>query len=196
MTVFQSVSRTPRDTHCVRSVQLAFHGGELVISAAGCEVARHRIVGPGELSLHDEHYGRAAHEPVRAIRPRSAAEIAFCSLGPVAEAFLPAAAASGTPRLGQGLAAITDLGRAHDTEALVAAMERALAFRRYGAADVRSILAAGTGTPVIRAAGERVAIELPVVPVRPLSAYAIEAPDDGSRGTRSRTGISTLGCVA
>jgi hypothetical protein len=59
---------------------------------------------------------------------------------------------------------------------LVAALERALAFRRYGASDVRSILAAGTGTPVIRAAGQRLAIELPVVPVRPLSAYAIEAP--------------------
>ena len=159
-----------------RHVELAVSAGELVISAGAREVARHRIVGPGELSLLDDHYGRAAHEPVRAIRPRSDAEIAFCSLGPVAEAFLRAAAASGMPRLGQGLAAITDLGRAHGTEALVAALERALAFRRYGASDVRSILAAGTGTPVIRAAGERLAIELPVVPVRPLSAYAIEAP--------------------
>ncbi len=158
-----------------RGVELAVSAGELVISVRGREVARHRIVGPGELSLLDHHYGRAAHEPVRAIRPRSDAEIAFCSLGPVAEAFLRAAAASGTPRLGQGLAAIADLGRAHGTEALVAALERALAFRRYGAADVRSILAAGTGTPVIRAAGERLAIELPSVPVRPLSAYAIES---------------------
>lgn len=127
------------------------------------------------MSLNDEHYGRPPREPVRAIRPRSPAEIAFCSLGSVAEAFLRAAAASGTPRLAQELAAIAELQRAHGSEALVAALERALVFRRYGAADVRSILHAGSGTAVVRAAGERLAIELPSVPVRPLAAYAIES---------------------
>lgn len=157
-----------------RQVELAFHGGELVISSAGREVARHRIVGPGELSLHDDHYGRAAHEPVRAIRPRSSAEIEFCSLGPVAEAYLRAAAASGTPRLAHELAAIAELRRAYGQEALVTALERALAFRRFGAADVRSILVAGIGTPTVRRAGERLGLNLPAVPVRPLAAYALE----------------------
>lgn len=158
-----------------RQVDLTVVGGELVISVVGKEIARHRIVGPGEMSLADEHYGRPAREPVRAIRPRSTAEIAFCSLGPVAEAFLRAAAASGTPRLAQELAAIAELRRAHGSEALVAALERALTFRRYGAADVRSILHAGSGTAVVRSAGERLAMELPAVPVRSLAAYAIEA---------------------
>ena len=157
-----------------RQVELAFHGGELVISSAGREVARHRIVGPGELSLHDDHYGRAAHEPVRAIRPRSSAEIEFCSLGPVAEAYLRAAAASRTPRLAHELAAIAELRRAYGQEALVTALERALAFRRFGAADVRSILVAGIGTPTVRRAGERLGLNLPAVPVRPLAAYALE----------------------
>jgi hypothetical protein len=128
------------------------------------------------MSLHDERYGRPPRQPLRAIRPRSSAEIAFCALGSVAEAFLRAAAASGTPRLAQELAAIAELQRAHGSEALVAALERALTFRRYGAADVRSILHAGSGTPVVRSAGERLAMELPSVPVRPLAAYAIEVP--------------------
>ena len=75
-------------------------GRELVINARGTEIARHRLVGPGEMSLVDAHYGRAAKAPVRAIRPRTPAEIAFLSLGPVASAFLRAAAAAGTARLG------------------------------------------------------------------------------------------------
>ena len=92
-----------------KRVELTVLAGELVVSHRGAEVARHRIVGPGELSLDDAHYGRPAHEPVRAIRPRSAAELAFCNLGPVAEAFLRAAAATGTPRLAHELSAIAEL---------------------------------------------------------------------------------------
>jgi transposase len=157
-----------------RQVELAVLAGELVISLRGQEIARHRIVGPGEMSLADEHYGRPARQPVRAIRPRSAAEIEFCSLGSVAEAFLRAAAATGTPRLAHELAAIAELRRAYGDEALVAALERALAFRCYGAAEVRSILVAGSGTASVRRAGERLVMDLPAVPVRPLAAYALE----------------------
>jgi len=157
-----------------RRVDLVVVGGELVVSAAGSEIARHRIVGPGEMSLVDVHYGRAAAAPVRAIRPRTPAEIAFLGLGPVAGAFLRAAAAAGTPRLGTELAAIADLERSHGREPLLAAVERALAYRRFRAADVRSILAAGAGVPRVREPGERLAIALPAVPVRPLAAYALE----------------------
>ncbi len=155
-------------------VELAVSAGELVISQRATEIARHRLAGPGELSLDDAHYGRPARTPVRAIRPRSAAELAFCNLGPVAEAFLRAAAASGTTRLAHELAGIVELGAAYGREALVGALERALAFHRFGAADVRAILEAGAGTPVVRPAGERLALDLPVVPVRPLAAYALE----------------------
>jgi transposase len=157
-----------------KSVELTVLGGELVISHRGTEIARHRIVGPGELSLDDAHYGRPARGPVRAIRPRSAAELAFCNLGPVAEAFLRAAAATGTPRLAHEITAIAQLRAPYGDQTLVAALEKALAYRRFGAADVRSILLAGNGSPSVRPAGERLDLGLPVVPVRPLAAYALE----------------------
>ena len=158
-----------------RRVELAVTGGDLVVIAGGTSIACHRLVGPGELSLDDAHYGGPAREPVRAIRPRTPAEIAFLSLGPVASVFLRAAAASGTARLAHELAGIADLERAHGRDALVAALGRAITFRRFGAADVSSILAAGAGTPTLRGVGERLTIALPVVPVRPLAAYALEA---------------------
>jgi transposase len=155
-------------------VEISVAGGELVINARGTEIARHRLVGPGEMSLVDAHYGGPAKAPVRAIRPRTPAEIAFLSLGPVAGAFLRAAAAAGTARLGGELGQIGDLERAHGREPLIAALERAHAFGRFRAADVRSILAAGAGVPRHREPGERLAISLPAVPVRPLAAYAME----------------------
>ena len=108
------------------------------------------------------------------MRPRPPAELAFLDLGPVAAAFLRAAAAAGTPRLATELAAIADLEAAHGREPLLAALERALVYRRFRAADVRSILAAGAGVPRGREPGERLAIALPSVPVRSLAAYALE----------------------
>jgi hypothetical protein len=72
------------------------------------------------------------------------------------------------------IAEIVDLERAHGRAALTVGLERALAFRRFRAADVRSILAAGAGTPRLRAPGEPLVIDLPAVPVRPLAAYALE----------------------
>jgi hypothetical protein len=153
-------------------VQLTVAGSELVIRHRDTELARHRLVGPGELSLDDAHYGGPVHRPARALRPRTPAELAFLSLGPLAEAFLRAAAASGATKLPTELAIISDLGRAHGREAMVAALERALAHRRFRAADIRAILAAGAGVSRPRAAGADLA-GLPAVPVRPLAAYAL-----------------------
>ena len=157
-----------------RRVELLVTGGDLVVSAAGTEIARHRLVDPGEMSLLDAHYGRAASTPVRAIRPRTPAEIAFLALGPVAAAFLRAAASAGTSRLAGELALIADLEAAHGREPLLAALERALAYRRFRAADIRSILAAGPGVPRHQEPGAQLVIGLPAVPVRPLAAYALE----------------------
>jgi transposase len=157
-----------------RRVDVIVGTGELSVFFEGAEIARHRLVGPGEVSLVDAHYGRPARPPVRAVRPRTAAEVAFLALGPAAEAFLRGAAAAGATRLPAELALINDLLRAHGREALLAALERAVAFRRFSAADVRSILAAGAGVPEVRPPGERLAIELPAVPVRPLTAYALD----------------------
>ena len=62
----------------------------------------------------------------------------------------------------------------HGDEALRAALGRAVAFGRWRAADVRSILAAGAGTADPRPAGDALVLELPVVPVRALADYAID----------------------
>ena len=51
---------------------------------------------------------------------------------------------------------------------MLAALDRAVAFGRWKAADVRSILAAGRGTPHPRAAGEALVIDLPVAKARSL----------------------------
>jgi len=129
-------------------------------------------VAPGDSSVMDEHYGGARPMPRRAIRPRTPAEKQFCGLGESAEAFLAGAAASGHTRLGPELGELNTLAAAHGHDVFLAALERARAFRRWRAADVRSILAAGTGTPQPRPAGTALVIELPTTPGRSLAEYA------------------------
>ena len=145
----------------------------VIVPGTGEVVAGHILVAPGEASVLDEHYGGPRPAPRRAVRPRTAAEKAFCALGPVAEAFITGAAAAGNTRLGPELAELNTLRAAHGDDAFGAALARAVAFSRWRAADVRSILAAGPGTADPRTAGDALVLELPVVPVRPLSHYAI-----------------------
>jgi transposase len=158
-------------------VRLRADDGRLLVitAAAGEVVAEHALVAPGEASVRDEHYGGPRPDtPVRAVRPKTAAETAFCALGPVAEAFITGAAASGSTRLGTDLAELNTLRAAHGDEEFLAALDRAVAFCRWRPADIRSILAAGAGVPEpgVRA-GEALIADLPAVPVRPLADYAI-----------------------
>jgi transposase len=157
------------------SVGLRTDDGRLLVimTGTGEVVAEHILVAPGEASVRDEHYGGPRPAPRRAVRPKTAAEKAFCALGPVAEAFITGAAAAGNTRLGPELAELNTLRAAHGDDAFAGALSRAVAFSRWRAADVRSILAAGPGTADPRAAGDALVLELPVVPVRPLSDYAI-----------------------
>jgi transposase len=140
-----------------------WHQGELV--------AEHRLVPPGSASVLDEHYDRPKQAPVRAVRPRNKAELAFLALGEEAVAFLRAAAAAGTSRLPAHLAAIAALRQAHGHEALAAALRRAVQFRRFTVEDVRSILAAGPAAPTPTRAGAVLDVDLPSVPTRGLDAY-------------------------
>jgi transposase len=144
-----------------------------VLTATGEVVAEHILVAPGEASVLDDHYGGPRPAPRRAVRPKTAAEKEFCALGPVAEAFITGAAAAGHTRLGPELAELNTLRAAHGEQEFLAALARAVAFGRWRAADVRSILAAGAGTADPRPAGDALVLELPVVPVRPLSHYAL-----------------------
>jgi len=158
-------------------VQLRTDDGRLlaVVAATGEVAAEHTLVAPGEASVRDEHYGGPRPTPRRAVRPKTAAEKAFCALGPVAEAFITGAAAAGNTRLGPELAELNTLRAAHGDDAFAAALDRAVAFCRWRAAGVRSILAAGNGTADPRPAGDALILDLPVVPVRPLADYAIGA---------------------
>jgi hypothetical protein len=136
-------------------------------------VADHPQVAPGQASVIDDHYGgpRAARRPVR---PQTAAEKAFCALGPVAEAFIKGAAAAGVTKLPGELAEIVTLETSHGREVLLAALERAVTFGRWRAADVRSILAAGPGAPRPTPAGEALVYPFPAVPTRSLADYQTE----------------------
>lgn len=132
----------------------------------GAVVASHAVVSPGEASVNDDHYGGARPAPRRAVRPKTQAEIAFCSLGPVAESFIKAAAAA-------GMTSLAGLEAAHGRDTLIAALERAVAFGRFRAHDVRSIIAAGAGVAQPTRRGDALIVALPVVATRPLSDYAI-----------------------
>jgi transposase len=156
-------------------VRLRTDDGRLLVimTAAGQAVAEHVLVAPGGASVRDEHYGGPRPAPRRAVRPRTAAEREFCALGSAAEVFITGAAAAGHTRLGPELAELNTLRAAHGEQAFLDALDRAVAFGRWRAADVRSILAAGPGTADPRPAGDALVLELPVVPVRPLADYAI-----------------------
>lgn len=162
-------------------VAIVIDCGALVVvePATGAIVAEHELVAPGETSILDEHYDGPRPAPSRGPRPKTTAEHQFCALGDDAQAFLVGAAAIGNTRLGQELDILLGLGAAHGEAALVAALRRAVAFKRFRAADVRSILAAGTGTPQPRPAGDALVLDLPTAPPRSLDAYQI-TPGDGS----------------
>lgn len=158
-----------------RDVTVIAAEGEVIIERDDEMVARHRLVAPGEVSLVDEHYGGPRRGPTRAVRPRSGTERAFLELGPVAEAFVRNAAAAGTTKLATELGAIVALEAAWGRDALVAALGRAVEFRRFKSSDVRSILEAGAGVATIVDEGDRLDLGLPDVPTRSLDAYRLEA---------------------
>ena len=152
-------------------VEIVAHEDVVVIRHAGAEVIRHTPVGPGEVafgSLVDP-----SRQPARGVRPRTAVEVVFLGLGSAAEAFLRAAAAAGTLRLEHELAEIAELAAVWGRPAVIRALERATRFRRFKAADVRAILLAGNGAPTPVRAGQQLKLDLPEVPVRSLSAYAM-----------------------
>lgn len=157
------------------TVEVQVADGRVLVAVHDEIVADHAVVAPGEASVIDDHYGGARPSPRRAVRPKTKQELAFVALGLVAEAFIKGAASAGATRLAAELDELVGLEAAHGREALVMALERAVAFSRWRAADVRSILAAGAGAPRPTGAGDALVIDLPCVPTRPLSDYAIGA---------------------
>lgn len=156
-----------------RRVEVIAGEREVIICCGEAEVCRHPLVAPGEVSIADEHYGSPRSKPRRAIRARSEAERAFVALGVIAEDFLRAAAAAGTQRLASELTDIVSFQAAWGRDALVAALQRATTFRRFKAADVRSILEA-SGAPAIVAPGQALSLRVAQAPARSLDDYALE----------------------
>jgi transposase len=159
--------------HIGRQVELVAQEGRVLIIFLGEIIAEHDLVAPGETSILDEHYGGPRSMPTRGVRPKTPAEKAFCALGPAAESFIKGAAAQGITSLKGDLGELAQLEAAHGKEVLLAALERATSFGRFRAHDVRSIIAAGAGVARPAAPGEALIVELPLVPTRSLSDYAI-----------------------
>jgi transposase len=161
--------------HVGKVVQLRVGDGHLTITLLGLTLAEHAIVVPGETSILDDHYGGPRAKPRRALRPRTPDEVVFCAYGPVAEAFIKGAAATGSTSLKRDLSVLVLLERAHGRDAVLRALERAVEFGRYRAYDVESILYAGEGVARHTKAGNALVTELPVGPRRSLSDYKVEA---------------------
>ena len=156
------------------------HGAVCIVEpATGMIVAEHELAAPGSASILDAHYDGPRPAPNRGPRPKTTIEKQFCDLGADAQAFLVGAAAIGNTRLASELEILLALGAVHGTDALVAALRRAVAFRRFRANDVRSILAAGAGTPQPCSAGDALILDLPVAPTRSLDAYKVTPVIDG-----------------
>jgi hypothetical protein len=75
--------------------------------------------------------------------------------------------------LARDLGELSQLESIHGREPVIAALERAVAFGRFRAADVVSILGAAHGAPRPTRTGEALIVDLPVVPVRSLADYAV-----------------------
>jgi hypothetical protein len=170
---FGSARYSVPTAHVGATVELRVRDGVITMVQGSDVIAEHLVVAPGETSVNDDHYGGPRPTPRRLVRPRSADERTFCALGPVADAFIKGAAAQGMTGLARDLETLAQLEAIHGRESVIAALERAVAFGRFRAADVVSILNSGQGLPRPTRRGDALIVDLPSVPVRPLSDYAI-----------------------
>ena len=156
------------------------HGALILLEpATGVIVAEHELVCPGETSILDEHYDGPRPAPSRGPTTENPSGETVLRIGRRCQSSSwSGAAAIGNTRLKSELDVLLGLGAAHGIQALVEALHRAVAFRRFRAADVRSILAAGTGTPQPRPAGDVLVLDLPTAPTRSLDAYKITTTDE------------------
>jgi hypothetical protein len=116
--------------------------------SGAAEVARHRLVGPGQASICDEHYpGREGRDPLhRSPRPTKASEAAFLALGEGAKLYLVEAAAAGVRRIEARMAEAVTLSALHGTGPVDRALGMAAMVGRFAGGDLESIIVHGAGT--------------------------------------------------
>lgn len=112
------------------------------------EVARHRLVGPGQAALDDAHYPDHPTGPLdRQPQPTKPSEAAFLALGSGAAAWLIEAAAVGTRSIETHMAEAVTLAMLEGADRVDAALGAAAIAGRFKAGDLASILAARPPTP-------------------------------------------------
>jgi hypothetical protein len=141
------------DRLCESQVWVRAGAGEVIITAGegsgATEVARHRLVGPGQTSIRDEHYSRhGRHDPL-ARRPKAtnAAEREFLALGEGAKLYLVEAAAVGARRIEARMAEAVTLSALHGPAVVDTALGIAAMAGRFDAGDLGSIIVHGDITP-------------------------------------------------
>lgn len=138
-------------------VWVRVEGDTLVVVAtppAGpVEIARHRLVGPGQVSIDPAHYPPRRTDPLhREPKARTAAEAAFLAVGQGAAAWLIEAAGAGTRSIEQKMREAVELTKVFDPAAVDRALGRAAITARFTTADLLSILS--TPTPATTRASE------------------------------------------
>jgi transposase len=113
------------------------------------EVARHRLVGPGEASVLDEHYPHHPTGPLdRQPKATKASEAAFLALGAGAAAWLIEAAAVGARGIEDQMADAVTIAKLAGDAPVDLALGAAAIAGRFAAGDLESILAARRSEPL------------------------------------------------
>ena len=133
--------------------------GEVVMVAGegtgAAEVARHRLVGPGQASIADEHYrGHQGRDPLHRVpRPTKPSEAAFLSLGEGAKLYLVEveveAGAAGVRRIEARMAEAVTLSALHGVPTVDRALGTAAMAGRFAEGDLGSIIVHGAGAATL-----------------------------------------------
>ena len=122
-------------------------GDELAVVAmtdtGAREIVRHRLSTPGNPRIVDGHYPNhpdGSRLRVPRPRPRTAAEVAFLSIGDGAQAWLVEAAAHGASRVRAKMARAVEFAAIVDADRVDAALGLAAAAGRFAEHDLASIL--------------------------------------------------------
>jgi hypothetical protein len=132
-------------------VWVRVEGDQLVVVATPAsgpvEIARHRLVGPGQASIDPAHYPNRRRDPLhREPKARTAAEAAFLGIGSGASTWLVEAAALGTRGIEARMREAVELTMVFDRDRVDRALGQAAIASRFTIADLLSILTTPTPT--------------------------------------------------